>query len=261
MDPTHSEVYRSCGEPWKYSATFRLATELEGVPAKEAIMSALLHQQGQFTGGVSSSAMFRPGKRYVLSAQQTNVLSLKTPYETQCTDYEEMTKRFNYTKDVIQQEECSEKCLADQWKNQCDCYPKLYSMKHVLKGNLCEYLAHLKCNDYMKTMNWLPYCQNQCTRPCREVRYKSYSFQTGSVKDYNRYGNKEIKVTVVLGTTKRRIVQTLPRMLGSDLVTYFSGHVSMWLGISLLQLADILCKMYKKLCSLREPATSMPTLF
>ncbi|XP_065308592.2 uncharacterized protein [Dermacentor albipictus] len=61
MDPTHSEVYRSCGEPWKYSATFRLATELEGVPAKEAIMSALLHQQGQFTGGVSSSAMFRPG--------------------------------------------------------------------------------------------------------------------------------------------------------------------------------------------------------
>ncbi|XP_075752382.1 uncharacterized protein LOC119173303 isoform X3 [Rhipicephalus microplus] len=231
MDPTHSEAYRTCGEPWKYSVTFRLATELEGVPAKEAIMSALLHQQGQFTGGVSSSAMFRPGKRYALSAQQTNVLSLKMPYETQCTDYEEMTRQFNYTKDVIQQEECSEKCLADQWKNKCDCYPKLYSMKHVLKGNLCEYLAHLKCNDYMKTMNWLPFCQNQCTRPCR---------------------NKEIEVTVVLGTTKRRIVQTLPRMLGSDLITYFSGHVSMWLGVSLLQLADILSKVYKQLCSLND---------
>ncbi|KAK8762731.1 hypothetical protein V5799_026003 [Amblyomma americanum] len=117
----------------------------------------------------------------------TNVLSLKSPYETQCTDYEEMTRRFNYTSDVIQQEECSEKCLADQWKNTCDCYPKLYSMKHVLKGNLCEYLAHLKCNDYMKTMNWLPFCQNQCTRPCREVRYKSYSFQTGNLNDYIQY--------------------------------------------------------------------------
>ncbi|KAL3174876.1 hypothetical protein MRX96_010909 [Rhipicephalus microplus] len=86
-------------------------------------------------------------------------------------------------------------------------------MKHVLKGNLCEYLAHLKCNDYMKTMNWLPFCQNQCTRPCREVRYKSYSFQTGNLKKYIQYENKEIEVTVVLGTTKRRIVQTLPRML------------------------------------------------
>ncbi|XP_049272688.1 uncharacterized protein LOC125758944 [Rhipicephalus sanguineus] len=180
------------------------------------------------------------------------------PYETQCTDYEEMTRQFNYTKDVIQQEECSEKCLADQWKNKCDCYPKLYSMKHVLKGNLCEYLAHLKCNDYMKTMNWLPFCQNQCTRPCREVRYKSYSFQTGSLKNYIQYENKEIEVTVVLGTTKRRIVQTLPRMLGSDLITYFSGHVSMWLGVSLLQLADILSKVYKKFCSLRESAASMP---
>ncbi|XP_077551301.1 uncharacterized protein LOC144164992 [Haemaphysalis longicornis] len=258
MDPTHSEAYRSCGEPWKYRVTFRLATELEGGPAKEAIMSALVHQQGQFTGGVSSSAMFRPGKRYTLSAQQTDVLSLETPYETMCTDYEEMTRRFNYTKDVIQQEECSEKCLADQWKTKCDCYPKLYSMKHVLKGNLCEYLAHLKCNDFMKTMNWLPFCQNQCTRPCREVRYKSYSFQTGNLQKYIQYENKEIEVTVVLGTTKRKIVQTLPRMLGSDLVTYFSGHVSMWLGVSLLQLADVLSNVYEKISRLRREG-STPT--
>ncbi|CAN7940527.1 unnamed protein product, partial [Ixodes pacificus] len=240
FDPSHSPIYRRCTEPWKYQVTFRLASEIEGGPAKEATISALVHDQKLFTGGISSSAMFRAGKTYILTAHQTDVISLETPYETQCTDYVRLTRIWNYTSDIIQPEECSEKCLADLWKSKCDCYPKLYSMKHVLKGNLCEYLSHLKCNDYMKSMNWLPDCQSQCTRPCRETRYSSLSFQTGTLPDYIKYPSKEMEISVIMGTTRRKIVQTLPRMLRSDLVTYISGHVSMWLGASLLQLIDIL---------------------
>ncbi|CAN7986937.1 unnamed protein product, partial [Ixodes pacificus] len=241
FDPSHSPIYRRCTEPWKYQVTFRLASEIEGGPAKEATISALVHDQKLFTGGISSSAMFRAGKTYILTAHQVVYAAcLNAPYETQCTDYVRLTRIWNYTSDIIQPEECSEKCLADLWKSKCDCYPKLYSMKHVLKGNLCEYLSHLKCNDYMKSMNWLPDCQSQCTRPCRETRYSSLSFQTGTLSDYIKYPSKEMEISVIMGTTRRKIVQTLPRMLRSDLVTYISGHVSMWLGASLLQLIDIL---------------------
>ncbi|KAH6928108.1 hypothetical protein HPB50_012077 [Hyalomma asiaticum] len=53
------------------------------------------------------------------------------------------------------------------------------SSTDVLKRNVVQKYEALhphnpprgvKCNDYMKTMNWLPFCQNQCTRPCSEVQ-------------------------------------------------------------------------------------------
>ncbi|XP_064459313.1 uncharacterized protein LOC135369726 [Ornithodoros turicata] len=247
FDPSRSPIYRGCNEPWKYKVTFRLSTSIESptVP-EETLISAIIHEQRLFTGGVSTSVMFRPGKTYILSALQTDIISLEAPYETKCTDYVRMTQEFNYTADNIQAEECSERCLADLWKSHCDCYPKLYSMRHILKGFLCEYLTQLKCNDYMKTKNWVPNCQNQCTRPCREARYSSFSFQTGNVKEYAKYPKREMEVSVVLGTTRTKIVQTFPRMLGSDLITYLSGHVSMWLGVALLQVADLLCAAYAK---------------
>lgn len=51
-------------------ATFRLASDIDVATVKEATISALVHEQNLFTGGVSSSAMFRPGKTYIMTAQQ-----------------------------------------------------------------------------------------------------------------------------------------------------------------------------------------------
>lgn len=43
---------------------------------------------------------------------------------------------------VIQAEECSERCLSSKWETICNCYPKLYGARNRLNGSLCEYLPH-----------------------------------------------------------------------------------------------------------------------
>ncbi|EEC17722.1 hypothetical protein IscW_ISCW012008 [Ixodes scapularis] len=158
-DDNSSRAYRSCREPWKYKLELRLAVQKERAEEEEEVapLSALLHEQDLFTAGMLNPFIFTYGEKYVVSVFQ----------------------------------ECSSKCIADNWQKHCNCFSKLYSVKHRRKGPICEYIDHLRCTDKMKKQLWLHSCQSACTRPC---------------------SRSQVHVTVVMGSNKKKTIYTFPRL-------------------------------------------------
>ncbi|KAH6934255.1 hypothetical protein HPB50_022627 [Hyalomma asiaticum] len=144
-DGNHSHSsYWSCREPWKYRLELSLAVQRERSDEEEEVapLSALLHEQGLFTAGMLNPFIFTYGESYLISAFQEEVLSLPPPYETMCSKYDSKTGEYSYADGVVQSEECSSKCIADNWQQHCSCFSKLYSVKHRRKGPICEYIDH-----------------------------------------------------------------------------------------------------------------------
>ncbi|XP_064460756.1 uncharacterized protein LOC135370822 [Ornithodoros turicata] len=235
-----SNVYANCNEPWKYRLELRLAVERERVEEEEvAPLSALLHEQGLFTAGMLNPFIFTYGEKYVVSVLEHEIFSLPPPYETMCTKYDEKLDEYSYADGVVQSEECSSKCIADNWQKSCNCFSKLYSVKHRRNGPICEYIDHLKCTDKMKKNLWLHSCQASCTRPCREVRYRGMVFRTGVLPEVSLDNRSHVQVTVVLGSSKKKTIYTFPRIPFEDLVIYIGGHIDMWLGFALIGVCTI----------------------
>ncbi|XP_065282634.2 uncharacterized protein [Dermacentor albipictus] len=234
-DDNHSYSYWSCSEPWKYRLELSLAVQRERSDEEEEVapLSALLHEQGLFTAGMLNPFIFTYGERYLISAFQEEVLSLPPPYETMCSQYDSKSGEYSYADGVVQSEECSSKCIADNWQQHCSCFSKLYSVKHRRQGPICEYIDHLRCTDKMKRQLWLHSCQSACTRPCREVRYKGLVFRTGIVTGASD-NRSLVQVTVVMGSNKKKTIYTFPRIPMEDLMIYIGGHVDMWLGFALI---------------------------
>nr|XP_054929344.1 uncharacterized protein LOC129386104 [Dermacentor andersoni] len=121
-----------------------LAVQRERSDEEEEVapLSALLHEQGLFTAGMLNPFIFTYGERYLISAFQEEVLSLPPPYETMCSQYDSKSGEYSYADGVVQSEECSSKCIADNWQQHCSCFSKLYSVKHRRHGPICEYIDH-----------------------------------------------------------------------------------------------------------------------
>ncbi|KAM7311547.1 hypothetical protein ISCGN_008454 [Ixodes scapularis] len=236
-DDNSSRAYRSCREPWKYKLELRLAVQKERAEEEEEVapLSALLHEQDLFTAGMLNPFIFTYGEKYVVSVFQHEVLSLPPPYETMCSQYGQKGGEYSYADGIVQSEECSSKCIADNWQKHCNCFSKLYSVKHRRKGPICEYIDHLRCTDKMKKQLWLHSCQSACTRPCREVRYRGLVFRTGLLPQASASDNRsQVHVTVVMGSNKKKTIYTFPRLPLEDLAIYIGGHVDMWLGFALI---------------------------
>ncbi|KAL1424349.1 hypothetical protein MTO96_020275 [Rhipicephalus appendiculatus] len=149
-DGNYSHYYWSCSEPWKYRLELSLAVQRERSDEEEEVapLSALLHEQGLFTAGMLNPFIFTYGESYLISAFQEEVLSLPPPYETMCSQYDSKSGEYSYADGVVQSEECSSKCIADNWQQHCSCFSKLYSVKHRRHGPICEYIDHLNVNTH-----------------------------------------------------------------------------------------------------------------
>ncbi|KAL1485273.1 hypothetical protein MTO96_032064 [Rhipicephalus appendiculatus] len=176
---------------------FRVRADTKDPRNENMAFSALVHATSSYTSGIIHTFRFQAGRKYTISVAQTELVSLPLPYETRCIDYEATADETLYDEKEIQEEA-------------------------------------MRCIDELIRQKWFVSCQNECTRGCKDTRYRGLMFQTGFITDYVRYENLEADLTVVLGSTKRKIVSNLPRMTMADFLLYLSGHVSMWLGVSLI---------------------------
>lgn len=234
LDLARSATLARCKEQYKYRLNFRVRANTKDPRNENMAFSALVHATSSYTSGISHTFRFQAGRKYIVSVAQTELVSLPLPYETRCIDYAATADETLYGEKEIQEEECSEYCVAQKWIETCGCFSKMYAVKHRMKGTVCEYVPHLQCIDELIHKRWFLSCQSICTRGCRDTRYRGLMFQTGYISHYARYEDTEADLTVVLGSTKRRIVSNIPRMTISDFLLYLSGHVSMWLGVSLI---------------------------
>ncbi|XP_075541875.1 uncharacterized protein LOC142575939 [Dermacentor variabilis] len=253
-----SPELQRCREQYKYRLNFRVRADTKDPRNENMAFSALLHGTSSYTSGIIHTFRFQAGRKYTISVAQTELVSLPLPYETRCIDYVATADESLYDEKEIQEEECSEFCVAQRWIATCGCFSKMYAVKHRMKGTVCEYVPHMRCIDELIRQKWFMSCQNICTRGCKDTRYRGLMFQTGFITDYVRYENLEADLTVVLGSTKRKIVSNLPRMTMADFLLYLSGHVSMWLGVSLIAAGPLVVEGVKYVQRLFDAfATSM----
>nr|XP_037269323.1 uncharacterized protein LOC119161091 [Rhipicephalus microplus] len=232
-----SPELQRCQEQYKYRLNFRVRADTKDPRNENMAFSALVHATSSYTSGIIHTFRFQAGRKYTISVAQTELVSLPLPYETRCIDYEATADESLYDEKEIQEEECSEFCVAQRWIDTCGCFSKMYAVKHRMSGTVCEYVPHMRCIDELIRQKWFVSCQNECTRGCN---------------------NLEADLTVVLGSTKRKIVSNLPRMTMADFLLYLSGHVSMWLGVSLIAAGPLVVEGVKYLERLFNAfATSM----
>ncbi|XP_064460074.1 uncharacterized protein LOC135370293 [Ornithodoros turicata] len=227
-----------CQEQYKYKLRFRVRADTKNPPSEGLLFSALAHARESYTSGIVHTFRFQATMKYIIPVSQTEFVSLPPPYETRCIDYKATSDETLYGDKEIQEEECSEFCVAQKWLDTCSCISKMYAVKHRMKGHVCEYVPHMRCIDALIAKRWFRQCQDLCTRGCKDTRYKGLMFQTGKIEKYIKYENAEADLTVLMGSTKRRIVRNRARMTIGDFLLYLSGHVSMWLGVALINVTQ-----------------------
>ncbi|XP_022694907.1 uncharacterized protein LOC111263785 isoform X3 [Varroa jacobsoni] len=224
-----------CKEQFKYNLRFRV----HSYGAKDgggATMTALVHEQNRYTSGVIHSFRFEPGRKYYLTVFQHDIVSLAKPYESGCVDYEkEGLNSSLYEGHIIQEEECCEACVAATWMKHCGCFSKMYAVKHRRLGIVCDYVTHLKCIDRMIQNKWFVRCQERCTQGCNDKRYRGLMHQIGYLETENGVPSTDhAEINVYLASTNVKQITNLAKIKFSDFVFYLSGHMTMWLNLSLL---------------------------
>ncbi|XP_037512060.2 uncharacterized protein LOC119388686 [Rhipicephalus sanguineus] len=85
-------------------------------------------------------------------------------------------------------------------------------------------------------------CRTRCRRPCGMSVYAANIF--GS--DYKDAQPHEIYVVLLLGSYRRKIIESRPMLTGDTLFSYLEGHIGMWLGLTLFSAAGLAAGLYRR---------------
>ncbi|XP_028968165.1 uncharacterized protein LOC108864619 [Galendromus occidentalis] len=231
--PDHT--FWKCKEQFKYNLKFKVRSFGAKVGGG-ATMTALVHEQNRYTSGIIHSFRFEPGRKYYLTVAQSHLVSLPKPYESGCVDYEkDGSNERLYQRYIIQEEECCEACVAATWIKHCGCFSKMYAVKHKMTENVCDYVTHLKCIDRMIQHKWSVGCQGRCTQGCNDKRYRGLMHQIGYLNTPEGIpSSDQCEIRVFLGSTSVKRVTNLAKIKLSDFILYLSGHITMWLDVSIM---------------------------
>ncbi|XP_075741337.1 uncharacterized protein LOC142790265 [Rhipicephalus microplus] len=130
-------AFAECPEPWKYTLTMTVNAGRD--PMGNQVIMATVHDSGSFSGGLPRTITMTATHRYVISAKQTDVLTLPPPYETACIDYHRLndTKtRTGFSK--TQDKECEDTCIQHVWEKLCGCVSANYMLRHTIDAPVCS---------------------------------------------------------------------------------------------------------------------------
>ncbi|XP_049271012.1 uncharacterized protein LOC119389214 [Rhipicephalus sanguineus] len=137
-------AFAECPEPWKY--TLAMTVNAGRDPMGNQVIMATVHDSGSFSGGLPRTIMMTATHRYVISAKQTDVLTLPPPYETACIDYHRLndTKtRTGFSK--TQDKECEDTCIQQVWEKLCGCVSANYMLRHTIDAPVCSTVERCEC--------------------------------------------------------------------------------------------------------------------
>ncbi|KAL9986112.1 hypothetical protein ACROYT_G000192 [Oculina patagonica] len=193
--------------------------------------------------------------------------------ETSTDKYNVYTKMFNTTYSLTS---CKESCLAgSQW---CECGCMEYRFPHDENEAVCSLKNHtqMKCvreiqNQYNENkLN----CSDMCPPPCRSVDFKrSTSFAAWPseiYKEYNDWDNfnesdygriNKLKLYVFYEDFDVEVIAEHASYKLEDFVSDFGGQLGLWIGFSMLTVAEFLeflmslCHFVVTKCTKRKQVT------
>ncbi|XP_077535371.1 uncharacterized protein LOC144147174 [Haemaphysalis longicornis] len=237
-------AFAECPEPWKYK--LEMTVHAGHDPMGNQAVMATVHDSGSFSGGLPRTMMMTAGHKYIISTKQTDVLTLPPPYETACIDYHRLNdtkKRTGFSK--TQDKECEETCIQRLWEKLCGCVSANYMLRHTISAPVCSTVERFTCWSDATRKQKLRECRILCRRPCGASHYAANIFGTS----YKEAEPHEIFVVLLLGSYRRKIVESTPMLTGDTLFSYLEGHIGMWLGLTLLSVADVATGFYRGLAA------------
>ncbi|XP_037565494.2 uncharacterized protein LOC119445245 [Dermacentor silvarum] len=248
-------AFDECPEPWKYRLEMTVNAGRD--PMGNQVIMATVHDSGSFSGGLPRTIMMTATHRYVISTKQTDVFTLPPPYETACIDYHRLndTKtRTGFSK--TQDKECEDTCIQHVWEKLCGCVSANYMLRHTIDAPVCSTVERFTCWSDASRKEKLRECRTSCRRPCGTSVYAATIF--GS--DHKDAQPHEIYVVLLLGSYRRKIIESRPMLTGDTLFSYLEGHIGMWLGLTLFSAAGLAAGLYRTAADFLPPllATAAP---
>ncbi|GFQ94469.1 amiloride-sensitive sodium channel subunit alpha [Trichonephila clavata] len=190
------------------------------------------------------------GKTYKIYVTMDKETLLPYPYETDCMNYTKLWENNNRTGPRIQ-EMCQHKCIVQITEKYYNCSPLFALYPNNLRiCDLSEFTDEF-AKDYFP-------CLKRCKDDCAKTKY-ILDVQERFTSDYiweakpDENHTKHIKVEIIVQKAEVITFFHRPQYLDVEVFSYIGGFIGVWLGISLIQIADlvesiflILCYMFKK---------------
>ena len=174
---------------------------------------------------------------------------LEPPYDTDCVDYGNTTLF-----------DCLNNCYRDKYLKEFNCIPLdegLYTINFDSSNEniYCPNIESVNVSNIYILSQKLKYeCSKNCGTPCSEVYYSSdyHEIQSNFLTQYKFF----------LGSSYYLKVKYWPKTLFYSLIIDLANTWSLWYGISLIQIIDILSTSYtKKLFHFIIKKLNQPQLF
>ncbi|GFU32807.1 amiloride-sensitive sodium channel subunit alpha [Nephila pilipes] len=225
--------------------TFDVNDEDEFVPGHKNGVFLSVHSPYMGNNPSEKGIFMETGKTYKIYVTTDKEMLLPYPYETDCVNYTELWENNNRTGPRIQ-EMCLHKCLLDAASKSYNCSPVFVLYPNDLR--ICDF-SELD-GEFMKY--YIP-CAEKCKDDCSKTKY-TLDVQERFTSDYiwdeipDEDHKKLIKVEIII--EKAEVITFLhrPQYLDVEVFSYIGGFIGVWLGISLIQIADLGESMFRIMC-------------
>jgi len=173
---------------------------------------------------------------------------LKTPYKTNCRDYELGNKNKNQSR-----EECYQNCVLNWYRKECFCLPKLQFplSRNNLKADDMLCVDGVQCADeqikekaYQMEMNY----QNDCLPNCVQ---QTYSFEAEQF--HTRMGRNLF--TLIKTKEPDRVFVHLPEVTFIQFICNIASLAGMWLGLTVMIMFDTIINLVSSMyCECKQRA-------
>ncbi|GFW88167.1 amiloride-sensitive sodium channel subunit alpha [Trichonephila clavipes] len=222
--------------------TFDVNEEEEFVPGRKTGMYLSVHSPYMGNNPTEKGIFMVPGKTYKIYVNTDREKLLPYPYETDCLNYTELWESRNRTGPRIQ-EMCYHKCLLESTAKHGNC-----SFVFTLYPNdmeICD-LENMT-EDFIEDYN---VCRVRCKDDCAKTKY-NLNVQERFTRDFiwdaqpSENQTKLIKVEIII--EKAEVITFLhrPQYLDVEAFSYIGGFIGVWLGISLVEVADFADSLFR----------------
>ncbi|GFU32809.1 amiloride-sensitive sodium channel subunit alpha [Nephila pilipes] len=222
--------------------TFDVNEEEEFIPGRKTGMYLSVHSPYMGNNPTEKGIFMEPGKTYRIYVNTDREMLLPYPYETDCLNYTALWESRNRTGPRIQ-EMCKHKCLLDATAKYDNC-----SFIFTLFPNDLEICDLEKASDdFLEDYNT---CKDLCKDDCAKTKY-NLNVQERFTRDFifddqpSENQTKLIKVEIIIEKSEVITFLHRPQYLSVEAFSYIGGFIGVWLGISLVEVADFADSMFR----------------
>ncbi|GBM97330.1 hypothetical protein AVEN_115864-1 [Araneus ventricosus] len=201
-----------------------------------------VHNPFEAVNPFEQGTFMRPGYLYRITIQKVIEELLPYPYKTDCVNYTDVWLKANKT-GPRSQEMCRHKCLRDISERCFNCtdtsllYPKISKYCNKAEG-------YISVSDdcIVLLSDAFDSCGSNCKDDCVRSKF-SYEVQetylTQNMFDEDEDESRKIRIVIYYDDSETLKIRYRPQYQEVETFSYIGGFIGIWLGISLVQVADV----------------------